>query len=119
MFTLNEYNKNIGNRVKELRDLSDITLQDFAEELDIDETMSALAMEQLMASKSQLNETICKRLQNHVHFIDKLPEEKKLKCYSNTRHNFLVKTRQETEIKIDYIGRIEKENNCINVIYET
>lgn len=39
MFTLNEYNKNIGNRVKELRELSDITIQDFAEELDIDETM--------------------------------------------------------------------------------
>ena len=39
MFTLNEYNKYIGNRVKELRELSDITIQDFAEELDIDETM--------------------------------------------------------------------------------
>lgn len=36
---MNEYNKNIGNRVKELRELSDITIQDFAEELDIDETM--------------------------------------------------------------------------------
>lgn len=87
--------------------------------VDIDETMSALAMEQLMASKSQLNETICKRLQNHAHFIDELPEEKKQKCYFNTKHNFLVKTRQETEIRLDYIGRIEKENSCINVIYET
>ena len=36
---MNEYNKDIGNRVKELRELSDITIQDFAEELDIDETM--------------------------------------------------------------------------------
>ena len=36
---MNEYNKNIGNRVKELRELSDITIQDFAEELDINETM--------------------------------------------------------------------------------
>ncbi len=34
---MNEYNKNIGNRVKELRELSDITIQDFAEELNIDE----------------------------------------------------------------------------------
>lgn len=34
---MNEYNKNIGNRVKELRELSDITIPDFAGELNIDE----------------------------------------------------------------------------------
>lgn len=36
---MNEYNKNIGNRIKELRELSDITIQDFVEELEIEEEL--------------------------------------------------------------------------------
>ncbi len=36
---MNEYNKNIGNRVKELRELSDITIPDIVRELNIDEGM--------------------------------------------------------------------------------
>ncbi len=35
---MNEYNINIGNRVKELRELSDITIQDLANELSIEES---------------------------------------------------------------------------------
>ena len=33
---MNEYNKDIGNRVKELRELSDISVQDIAQELNVD-----------------------------------------------------------------------------------
>lgn len=33
---MNEYNKDIGNRIKELRELSDISVQDIAEELNVD-----------------------------------------------------------------------------------
>ena len=33
---MNEYNKDIGNRIKELRELSDVSLQDIAEELNVD-----------------------------------------------------------------------------------
>ena len=33
---MNEYNKDIGNRIKELRELSDISMQDMAEELNVD-----------------------------------------------------------------------------------
>ena len=33
---MNEYNKDIGNRIKELRELSDITVQDIAQKLNID-----------------------------------------------------------------------------------
>lgn len=33
---MNEYNKDIGNRIKELRELSDISLQDISEELNVD-----------------------------------------------------------------------------------
>lgn len=36
---MNEYNKDIGNRMKELRELSDISIQDFAQELNIDREM--------------------------------------------------------------------------------
>ena len=34
---MNEYNKNIGNRIRELRELSDITIKEIAEKLDISE----------------------------------------------------------------------------------
>ena len=33
---MNEYNKNIGNRIKELRELCDFSVQDIAEELNLD-----------------------------------------------------------------------------------
>ena len=32
---MNEYNQDIGNRIKELRELSDITTKEIAEELNI------------------------------------------------------------------------------------
>ena len=34
---MNEYNKDIGNRIRELRELSDITIKEIAEKLNIDE----------------------------------------------------------------------------------
>ena len=33
---MNDYNKDIGNRIKELRELSDISVQDIAQELNVD-----------------------------------------------------------------------------------
>ena len=35
VFILNEYNKDIGNRIRELRELSDITISEIASELNI------------------------------------------------------------------------------------
>ncbi|MBR2557135.1 MAG: cupin domain-containing protein [Methanobrevibacter sp.] len=37
MFILNEYNKDIGNRIRELRELSDITIREIADDLNITE----------------------------------------------------------------------------------
>ena len=37
MFILNEYNKEIGNRIRELRELSDITIHEIADNLNINE----------------------------------------------------------------------------------
>ena len=37
VFILNEYNKDIGNRIRELRELSDITINEIASELNITE----------------------------------------------------------------------------------
>ena len=34
---MNEYNKDIGNRIRELRELSDITIKEIAEDLNITE----------------------------------------------------------------------------------
>lgn len=39
MFILSDYNKDIGNRIKELRDLSDITVADFAAEMGVDKEL--------------------------------------------------------------------------------
>ena len=36
---MNEYNKEIGNRIKELRELSDITISDFAKEMNVDKEL--------------------------------------------------------------------------------
>ena len=36
MFTLSEYNKNIGTRVKELRELSDVSVEEIIDDLKID-----------------------------------------------------------------------------------
>ena len=34
---MNEYNKDIGNRIRELRELSDITIKEIADDLNINE----------------------------------------------------------------------------------
>lgn len=39
MFILNEYNKNIGRRIRELRELSDISTKEIADLLDIEEEL--------------------------------------------------------------------------------
>ena len=37
VFILNEYNKDIGNRIRELRELSDITISEIASDLNINQ----------------------------------------------------------------------------------
>lgn len=82
--------------------------------VDIDPEIVNLAINNMKTSKTLLNDLIDNRINKHIHFIDSLQNEKIAKCYSNKHHNFLVKTRQETEIAIEQISDIEATpNGCI------
>ncbi len=86
--------------------------------VDIDESISEIAAKQLQDSVCSLNDYVIDRLQKHRLFIASLPDEKISKCYTNDNHQFLVKTRQETAIKIDTIKSIEYLNGAIVAVYE-
>jgi DNA modification methylase len=64
----------------------------------------------------QINNIIDIRLNKHKDFIKCLSEDKMEKCYENEPHNFLVKTKQETKMKIYEITNIEKQNKNIKCI---
>lgn len=78
---------------------------------EIDPNIYQLALENIDSTKDSLNKIIENRINNHINFINELPEKKREKCYKNLKHGFDVKTRQETLMKIDYIEQISKINN--------
>lgn len=75
--------------------------------VDIDPEIIKLGLNNMEISKDKLNEVIHNRINNHIKFIESLPDEKREKCYKNTHHGFDVKTRQEIEIEIDLISNIQ------------
>lgn len=85
---------------------------------DIEAEICEAALKNLSGAKDSLNKIIEKRLNSHIDFIDALSDEKKGKCYQNTNHNFLVKTRQEKEILINKIADISRYENQINCKFD-
>jgi len=87
--------------------------------IDIDKNILNIAIDNLLINSEKLNKIIDTRINNHIEFIKTLSDEKKEKCYINKQYNFLVKTKQETNIKIDKISKIEKNNSSmyINDVY--
>ena len=71
--------------------------------MEIDIEIGKLAKENIKTSPTALNEIIDTRLKKHREFICSLPHEKRKNCYINQFHGFAVKTKQETNIKIDRI----------------
>ncbi|MBO5307406.1 MAG: site-specific DNA-methyltransferase [Lentisphaeria bacterium] len=71
--------------------------------MEIDIEIGKLAKENIKTSPTALNEIIDTRLKKHREFIYSLPHEKRKNCYINQFHGFAVKTKQETNIKIDRI----------------
>ncbi|OUP04157.1 hypothetical protein B5F36_05840 [Anaerofilum sp. An201] len=86
--------------------------------VEIDPTIADLALKNIHVTPDALNGIIRSRLAKHVAFIDSLPAEKKEKCYQNTAHDFKVKTKQETAIKIDPIKSVLSAGNTVTCIYE-
>ena len=79
--------------------------------IDIDEKMLGEIIQSSIHSSARLNERIEKRINDHIQYINSLPEEKAKKLYINKYHGFQVKTRQETEIKINKIKSIYRSTD--------
>lgn len=86
--------------------------------VDIEAEICEFALKNLSGAKDILNKIIEKRLNFHNAFISTLSDEKKEKCYKNSHHNFLVKTRQEKEICINKISEISRLSNQIACKFE-
>lgn len=85
--------------------------------IDIDVNMIDLATKNLSDKKAYINHYISKRIEDHLSFIKSLDQEKKDKCYLNTNHNFLVKTKQETKLQINKLKELRNNNNIFESDY--
>ena len=81
--------------------------------VEIDESIAKIAMDNINVSPDTLNQVINNRIQNHINFINSLPEEKQKLCYTNIPQGFKVKTKQETAIKIEHIISVQTNNNAL------
>lgn len=85
--------------------------------IEIDPHIASLAKDNIKNMSKGLNDVINSRIANHLKFIESLSEETRNKCYENNPHGFLVKTKQETSIKIDKIQSMDFKNNTISCEY--
>lgn len=83
--------------------------------IDISKDTTNLATERLMHSetKDKINDFINNRIVQHINFIENLSDEKRNKCYNNIYHNCLVKTKQETKLKLYKINKMQINKNII------
>lgn len=77
--------------------------------VEIDKDLAEASMEYLTTMQDKINEVVDDRLKKHIDFISELDDEKKSKCYENGNMNFLVKTKQETDL---IINKIKNINYC-------
>lgn len=86
--------------------------------IEIDSVIAEKALERLRNSKEYINQVIQNRIFQHNKFISSISEEKQKNCYYNKFYDFLVKTRQEINIKFEKIDKIIQQNNIIKSSYE-
>lgn len=86
--------------------------------VEIDPTISNLAVQNISVNADVLNGIIDSRIQRHVDFIDSLPPDKRERCYKNEQHKFDVKTKQETAIKIDRVIDVAHDKGTIRCSFE-
>ena len=109
VFTLNEYNKDIGNRIRELRELSDIAVKEIAEKLNIkEETYIQYENGEIDIPASFLYELA------HIFKVDLglllTGEESRMSIFDVTRAN--------KGISVDRSKEYTHENLCSNFIHK-
>ena len=109
MLNLNEFNKNIGNRIKELRKLSDISTKEFAEKLNIEEDVyKEYESGKLDIPASYLNEIA------HILNVD----FSLLLTGEETRMHIFDVTRKGKGVSIDRRKQYKYENLCNKFIHK-
>lgn len=78
--------------------------------IEVSKEISELATININENAKVLNNLIKNRIKSHNEFIETLNEEKLQKCYKNTPHGFLVKTKQETALHIKELDNISYDN---------
>lgn len=73
---------------------------------EIDSGFSELINNNILSSKSFINDYISDRLKRHIDFINAQKPKEGSKLYTCSHHNFPVKTRQETDICIRAVSDI-------------
>lgn len=85
--------------------------------IEIDAEIADIAINNLKTAYSRLNRVIDTRISNHLSFINSLNEDIRSRCYKNKTHGFLVKTKQETAIKINHIQSLYSDHHTISCEY--
>ena len=106
---MNEYNKDIGNRIRELRELSDITIKEIAEELNItEETYIQYENAEIDIPASFLYELA------HIFKVDL----GLLLTGEESRMNIFDITRANKGVSVDRSKEYTHENLCSNFIHK-
>jgi DNA modification methylase len=86
---------------------------------DIDKSFSDLIYNNISNKENFINEIISNRLQKHLNFVEerKIIKGEETFKYLNKHYNFPVMTRQELEIKIPFVKKINIKNSEILVKY--
>jgi DNA modification methylase len=84
--------------------------------IEYDNSFKELILEELQSVKQLANKRISERIDAHLEFVKKYQAKKKELKYTNKNHGFSVMTRQEQDLKIDYVDAVHCENeSCITV----
>ena len=86
--------------------------------VDVDAEVIACAHDLIKEKGPKVNAVIDKRVSDHLAFIDSLKDDKRERCYTNGPHGFLVKTRQETALRINRIKSFTEADDSFISEYE-
>lgn len=87
--------------------------------VELDDSIYELAKKSLMVPCTELNQLIDQRIAYHKAFIDSLSKDKKNRCYRNRHHDFLVKTRQETDLSLMHLSSITSTAEGVECTYSS